>query len=115
MGYYKGNGVVVGGGESVSPINSYYLNGSQHTVHRIDISVITMKNGVSLSTAQSEHGDESLSSWWADSTWIPSFTPAARGTRKTVSYSQIGGSNLYALSITNETFKAKLDNGYWQS
>lgn len=115
MGYYQGDGVETGGGESCSPINSYLLNGAQHTVHRRTITTNVVKNGVSLSDAKSEHGDETLSSWWPDTTWIPAFTPQAKGSRKSVSYSQIDGSNLYSLNIANEVYQAKLDNGGWNA
>lgn len=114
MGYYSGNGVTTNGGSSVSIYEHFIFYGG-HNVYQRTGSKTTRKSGVSLATAEAEKGDINMQNyqfnWGAAWHW----TPNCKGTKKQVSYSQIGGSNLYELSITNETIQAKLDNGDWIS
>ena len=125
MGYYKGKGVTSGGGESIASIGSYVFPNGTHTVSQLTVSTVTRLSGVSLATAKKAHAESNMSAihdWYQISSTTGGITfykevnfPNAKGTRKTISYSQIGDSNLYELSITDETLKARLDNNGWQS
>ena len=112
MGYYTGSGVTSSGGESVSIAETFVFYGA-HNVYQNTVSTVTRKSGVSLGTAQNEHSTINMNvnqfTWGSASHW----TPNAYGTRKDVSYSQIGDSNLYDLIVTNSTIKCKMDNGEW--
>lgn len=114
MGYYTGNGETTGGGSSVSLYEHFIWYGA-HNVYQRTESKTTRKSGVSLATAEAEKGDINMQTyqfnWGGNWHWSPN----CKGTKKQVSYSQIGGSNLYELSITNETIQAKLDGGGWIS
>ena len=114
MGYYTGNGETTGGGSSVSLYEHFIWYGA-HNVYQRTKSTTTRKSGVSLETAKNESGDINMQTfqfnWGGNWHWSPN----CKGTKKQVSYSQIGGSNLYELSITNETIQAKLDGGGWIS
>ena len=114
MGYYTGSGEITGGGSAVAPFHTYLWNGF-HTVYQKIDSTVTLKNGVDLSDAQAEKGECSLSShrFTIGSDYFNAFN--CKGTKKSVSFSQINGSNLYALQITNETLYAKIDDGSWVS
>lgn len=114
MGYYIGNGETTGGGSSVSLYESFIWYGA-HNVYQRTTSTTTRKSGVSLETAKNESGDINMQTY--QFTWSGNWhwSPNCKGTKKQVSYSQIGGSNLYELSITNETIQAKLDGGGWIS
>ena len=108
MGYYTGNGETVGGGESTRTLKSFYEWGS-FAIRQKSVTSTLRKSGVSLATAQASHAEDNLSAvagGYGDLAWI---IFDAEGTRKTVSYSQIGNSNLYELEITTETLNA------WQS
>ena len=125
MGYYQGNGVTSGGGESISSIGSYVFPNGTHMVSQRTRSTTTRLSGVSLGIAQNEHADFNMSAVhdyyqvWSTTGGVTYFKdvnfPNAKGTRKTVSYSQIADSNLYELSITNEDISAQIDNRGWQS
>ena len=112
MGYYKGNGVVTNGGSTISLRNTGpAVGGAYYTYQRVNSSVIT-KQGVSLATAQGETGDMNLTYWqWPGG----AVEPACRGTRKSVSYQQINGSNLYTLQISNETVQVRGKQGSYDS
>lgn len=115
MGYYTGDGTTSGGGSSVSVFWTgwgAYPDTSMHTVYQRTESSTNVKNGVSLETAQEAHGDSDMQSHSFDG-GLP--IPAAKGSRSSAQYSQINGSNLYALSVTTETVAVKLDNGSWNS
>lgn len=112
MGYYSGNGVTSGGGETTSlmrtgpsPEGAYYL------YQRVKTTTNT-KNGVALSAAQVERADMSLN-WWR---WPGGLVePGCRGTKKSVQYSQIGDSNLYALQVTDEIVQVRGKVGSYDS
>lgn len=118
MGYYTGSGTVVSGGVDVALKESVYWYG-QHNVYQRIVSKTTVKNGVSLQDAQKEDGSASLS----DQTWqqgFPTFVShGCKGSTKSTSYSQINGSNLYALTINEKTIQARDDSGWaptgWRS
>ena len=104
MGYYTGNGITTNGGSTPSllstgpgPFGAWYVfNRTQSTVNT--------KNGVSLAACQNEKGDMNLNYMqWPGG----AVTPACRGTRRIVSYSQIGGSNLYSLQVTEEVVQVR--------
>lgn len=110
MGYYTGAGVVTGGGESIRPIKNLWWYGS-HTLLQKTETLVTTKPGVSLHTAQAEHATSDLapaSDGSGDSSWV---LYDVRGTRTTPHYSQIGGSNLYELTVTTETLSVKYASG----
>ena len=112
MGYYNGNGVTSGGGETTSlmrtgpsPQGAYYL------YQRVK-STVTTKNGVNLTTTQAERADMSMNYW----TWPGGLVePGCRGTKKSVQYSQISESNLYQLAITNEVVQVRGKVGTYDS
>ena len=112
MGYYTGNGVVTGGGSVVSLRSSGpAVGGAYYTYQRIN-STVTTKNGVSLATAQAAAGDMSLNYWqWPGG----AVEPASRGTRSSVQYSQINGSNLYQLQTTSESIAVRGKQGTYDS
>lgn len=110
MGYYTGSGVITGGGESTSTLKSLYWYGV-HCIRQKIVTSTVRKAGVSLATAQGTHDVCNLtpvSGGTGDLAWI---IYDAEGTRKTVSYSQIGDSNLYELNETNETLTASEAGG----
>lgn len=112
MGYYTGNGVVTGGGSTVSLRSTGpAVGGAYYAYQRIN-STVTTKNGVSLLTAQGETGDINLNYWqWPGG----AVEPGSRGTTKSVSYQQINGSNLYSLVITNNTIQVRGKQGTYDS
>ncbi len=114
MGYYTGNGVTTAGGSSVA-LHEHFIWYGGHNVYQQTKATTTTKRGVSLATAKAEESDINMETyqfhWGGNWHWSPN----CKGTRKQASYSQIGDSNLYELSITNETIRAKLDNGGWVS
>lgn len=114
MGYYTGSGVVTGGGSSPSIFEHFVWMGS-HNVYQLTDATTVKRNGVSLATAQAEKGNTNMQDYrfTYGSSWYVAMN--CKGTRKIVSYSQIGGSNLYELTVTTETVKAKLDSGGWVS
>lgn len=109
MGYYSGNGVITGGGHNIRQFGSLVYGGA-HIVMQKTVSAVTTKNGVSLATAQAETSSLALAtktfSWANIYPWV-----GCCGTQKDVSYSQINGSNLYQLVITNKTMTASGDGG----
>ena len=112
MGYYTGNGAVSGGGSVVSLRETGPDVGGAYYVYNRSTSTVTQKNGVSLSAAQAESGDANLNFFqWPKG----AVTPACRGTKKSVSYAQINGSNLYALTITDETIQVRCKQGSYDS
>lgn len=108
MGYYTGTGVTVGGGESTRTLKSFYEWGS-YAVRQKCVSETVRKPGVSLATAKNEHATDNLTAVGGGSGSLAWVIFDAEGTRKIVSYSQIGESNLYELNVTTETLNA------WQS
>ena len=112
MGYYKGTGVVTGGGSSTSLRSSGPAIGGAYYTYQRTNSTVTTRNGVSLATAQAELGDMSMN-WWQ---WPGgNIEPSCRGTRRSVSYSQINGSNLYALTVTDEKVQVRGKQGSYDS
>ena len=109
MGYYSGNGETTGGGSTVTLHLTGPAVGGAYYIYQRTTTVVTAKNGVSLATAQAESGDMNLTYWQWRPGSIP--VPACRGAKKSVSYSQINGSNLYALQITDETIQVRGKQG----
>lgn len=112
MGYYVGDGQVVNGGSSVSLRSTGPdVGGAYYTYQRTN-TVTTVKNGVSLATAQDEEGDMDLNYWqWPGGVYEPS----CRGAKKSATYSQINGSNLYALQIVSEGIQFRGKQGNYDS
>ena len=112
MGYYAGSGVVTGGGSTVSLRSTGPAIGGAYYTYQRTNATVTQKNGVSLATAQGESGDMNLTYWqWPGGV----YEPACRGTKRDVSYSQINGSNLYALTITESTVQVRGKQGSYDS
>lgn len=109
MGYYTGNGVTNGGGESIRTIGTLVYQGA-HIVMQKTVSTTIVKRGVSLDTAQSERCALSLATKtfdWANMyPWV-----GCCGTQKDVAFQKINESNLYELTITNSTMTASGDGG----
>ena len=112
MGYYTGNGVVTGGGSSVSLRSTGpAVGGAYYTYQRVN-STVTARNGVSLDVARAFSSDMNLTYWqWPGG----AVEPACRGTRSSASYTQIGGSNLYALTVTDEVVQVRGKQGTYDS
>ena len=112
MGYYTGNGEVTSGGSSVSLFEHFVWYGA-HNVYQRTTATRNRKAGVSLATAQAAQGNCDMQTY--QFTWGSSWhwSPNCKGTKSSVSYSQINGSNLYELVTETETIQAKLDNGGW--
>lgn len=112
MGYYTGSGTTTGGSSTVALRSTGPAVGGAYYTYQRTTSTVTQKNGVSLAAAQGESGDINLTYWQ----WPGGAVEAAcRGTTKTVSYSQINGSNLYALAITNSTIQVRGKQGSYDS
>lgn len=110
MGVYTGSGIVTGGGESIRPIKNLWWYGS-HTLLQKSVVKTTTKPGVLLATALSEHASSNLSpvaDGTGDGAWV---LYDVRGVRTSVNYSQIGDSNLYELTVTEETLSVKYASG----
>lgn len=108
MGYAAGTSVTTSGGESTRTLKSFYEWGAFAIRQKAVTSSVKM-SGVSLATCLSYHASDDLTAVSGGSgsgAWI---IYDAEGTRVTVSYSQIGDSNLYDLIVTTETYNA------WQS
>ena len=112
MGYYNGDGVTSGGAEEIS-IAQTALVGEVLNVFRKDVRSVVRKSGVSLATAQAAHASmtSQKAQLW-DGSWF-FWVASAKGTKKDVTYSQIGDSNLYELSESTDVFTSKLNNGAW--
>lgn len=101
MGYYTGNGVVTSGTSAPSLRAAGWSFGAFTSYQRVKSTTTTL-NGVSLAYCQAQEGNIDLTNY----TWSGGLIDfAVKGTRKNVSFSQIGGSNLYSLNITNETIQ----------
>lgn len=112
MGYYTGSGAVSGGGSTANlKATGPAVGGAFYVYQRVG-STVTQKLGVSLATAQAEKGDAAMNYWQWPGGMVE---PGSRGTRRQVSYSQINGSNLYALTITDETIQVRGKQGTYDS
>lgn len=112
MGYYTGNGVVTGGGSVVSLRSTGPAVGGAYYTYQRTKTTVKQRNGVSLATAQGENGDMDLRYWqWPGG----AVEPACRGTKRDVSYSQINGSNLYSLTITDSVLEVRGKQGTYDS
>lgn len=105
MGYYTGNGVITGGGESTRTLKSFYEWGA-FAVRQKCVSETLHKAGVSLAVAQGTHATDNLTAVGGGSGTLAWIIFDAEGTRTTVSYAQIGESNLYELDVTTEQLSA---------
>lgn len=114
MGYYTGAGVTSGGGSTVSTLESRFWYGF-HTVFQQKTTVVTRKPGVSLQTAKAEQSSINMQNYSFSSNGGTRNYFNCKGSQVNVSYSQIGDSNLYELTITSDTIKVKEDNGAWVS
>lgn len=112
MGYYTGSGVTAGGGVTVSLRSTGPAVGGAYYVYQRTTTVNTVKNGVSLATAQGESGDINMNYWQWPGGMVE---PGCRGTMKSVSYTQINESNLYALTITTQTVQVRGKQGTYDS
>lgn len=112
MGYYNGQGVTSAGGSTVCLRNTGPAVGGAFYVYQRIKSLITQKNGVELATCTAENGEISMNFWQWPGGMVE---PGCRGTRKIVSFSQINGSNLYALMINNETVQVRGKQGSYDS
>lgn len=108
MGYYSGDGVVTGGGQSENTLKSFYEWGS-FAIRQKNVYSTKVKRGVSLETAKQTNEVSSLTAIAGGSGSLAWIIFDAEGTRQTVSYSRIADSNLFELSVTTETLSA------WQS
>lgn len=112
MGYYTGGGVTANGGSTISLRSTGPAVGGAFYTYQRTATTVTVKNGVSLAAAQGESGDMNLTYWqWPGG----AVEPACRGTRRSTSYAQINGSNLYALTITDETVQVRGKQGTYDS
>lgn len=112
MGYYNGSGETTSGGSTVTLRSTGPAYGGAYYTYQRTNSTVTQKNGVSLATAQAEKGDMNLNYWqWPGG----AVEPASRGTKRSVAYQQINGSNLYALTITDETIQVRGKQGTYDS
>lgn len=118
MGYYSGQGETTGGGSTVS-LYEHFAFGGAHNVYQRTTSYTNRKAGVSLATAQAAQGDCNMQThqfaWSITGGTAKHWSPNCKGSKSSVSYSQINGSNLYELVTETETIQAKLDNGVWVS
>ena len=112
MGYYEGNGTTTNGGSTVSLRSSGPSTAGAYYTYQRTNTTVNVKNGVSLATAQAAAGDMNLNFWvWPGGL----IEPACRGTRTSTAYTQIDGSNLYALTTTSETIQVRGKQGTYDS
>ena len=110
MGYYNGNGVVAGGGESYQTLRTFaILGGGSFKVSQKTVYETRRKSGVSLEQAKAEHESHDLHAIYGGTGAFAWIVFDANGTRKTPAYTQIGDSNLYELTITDETLTANFE------
>lgn len=121
MGYYTGNGVVVGGGDQITQQDSVIAGGTLVRECKTKRTT-TVKNGVSLATAQGATSSSDITCGdltYGSYVWA---TPQAAGRIVNYTYSQINGSNLYALTEEKEEYQkrlsakngaGKMDHGNW--
>lgn len=118
MGYYTGNGVTAGGGSDVG-LKETIEWVTRHNIYQRTTSTVTVKNGVSLQTAQAAQGSLSLNDqvWTSGGSHVTSL--GCKGSSSSASYSRVGDSNLYTLSITNNAIQVMNASGWsptgWQS
>ena len=112
MGYYKGSGTTTNGGSTVSLRSSGPAVGGAYYTYQRTNTTVNVKYGVSLAMAQAAAGDMNLTFWIWPGGWTES---ACRGTRSSTSYTQIDGSNLYALTTTSETIQVRGKQGKYDS
>lgn len=108
MGYYNGSGMVSNGGETTRTLKSFYEWGA-FAIRQKSVYSTNTKPGVALATAQAAHASDNLTAVSGGSGNLAWIIFDAEGTRTTVNYMQISGSNLYELNVTTETLSA------WQS
>ena len=114
MGYYQGSGEVIGGGTRIDVLEAFPWYGTHH-IHQKVKTVNTVFHGVSRATAQDPSNDGwcNMHTFTANIAWGQFYAVDAYGTKRSSSYSQIDGSNLYELTVTDETYQANLDSGAW--
>ena len=109
MGYYTGNGQVSSGVKEKRLFGTLLYNGGQH-VYQTCVATVTRKRGVSLATAQAAAPSATYSkgtfSQTGDYPWM-----GINGTVKKVVYAQMGDSDLYDLTITEETLTGTASAG----
>jgi len=107
MGYYSGNGVIVGGGETNNVLRSFaILGGGSFQVRQKNVYSTKKFSGVSLQTAQESHESGTFTPISGGSGTYAWICFDASGTRVTPSYSRIGDSNLFELNVTTEVLEA---------
>lgn len=103
MGYYTGNGVVIGGSNSKTLFGTLLYNYGQHVYQTKTVSVLK-KSGVKLSDCTSKTGKARASketfSNTGDYPWM-----GITGKTVNYTYQQIADSNLYDLIETTETMQ----------
>ena len=115
MGYYSGNGITTGGGKTTSVFFHFAFQGA-HNVWQKSATETLRKCGVSLQTAQAADCANTMSTkhLYNAARTVHIYAANCSGTKKDVTYSQIGESNLYELQETTTVCKARLDDGEWQ-
>lgn len=112
MGYYRGSGVTSGGSSVPALTRTGPEFGGAYYVYQRTNATVTRMSGVSLDTAKSMQGDSALNFWqWPGG----AVEPGCRGWRREVSYSQIGDSNLYELTVTEEQIQVRGRQGAYDS
>lgn len=109
MGYYTGSGETTGGGETDNLLKSFWWYGA-YAVRQKCVTTVTRIAGVSEDAAKSYHSTTSLTNVGGgsgDEAWI---IYDAEGSQEDVAYSQIGGSNLYEVTITRRDLTARLSS-----
>ena len=119
MGAYTGSGTVSSGGESISCIANFIFNGAYHRVMQKTVRTVTRRSGVSLGTAQgvTSYDNTTNAEWWyydSGNQYHNYAIFSCKGTRRTVSYSKIGDSNLYELEIVDEHLYINENGGPWR-
>ena len=114
MGYYAGNGSVIGGGTSIDVFETFPYYGTHH-IHQKVKTTRTRLAGVSFATATSQAYDGwcNMYSHTFISGGIYYTSVNCYGTKRRSSYSQINDSNLYELVVEDESIQANLDSGAW--
>lgn len=111
MGYYNGNGVIVGGGETNNVLRSFaILGGGSFQVRQKNVFSTKKFSGVSLETAQASHESGDFTPIYGGSGAYAWICFDASGTRVTPSYSRISDSKLFELNVTTENLTAYTSN-----
>ena len=115
MGYYTGSGVVTGGSKTIRPIKNLWWYGSHALLQKSEVQIkkypglpLTASSGTSVASLSASSNLLPVTDGSGSAAWV---LYDVRGTRTSVSYSQISDSNLFEVVVTDEDLKVKYASG----